>query len=169
MRVDLLIRGAEALEADALNPKGVRFDLGVWATPWNRRTKMVTPAKTRTEAKQLKVSCGTAACAMGFFCLAKTFKDEGLTHRVLNVIAGFQIEPVLMKPEVGYRLEGFDAAASLFDIGNRVAEHIFSARFYTTGMVAGASAELAVARRMRLLAAGIDYKLMPDFPVLASY
>ena len=159
--VDLLIRGAEALEADAANPKGVRFDLELWGAPFDSTIGEATGTEDPGDLKTLKVNCGTTACAMGFFCVAKTFKKEGLIYDTTNFGGdNYQIIPWLKKKD-GDEHSGFHAAQYLFDITFREACHLFQSDHYVTAQ--GAEAELAVAKRMRQVAAGENYQIDPSF------
>lgn len=153
MRVDLLIRGAKLLEADAVKKDGVRFDLGTWASPYD------TSQHNKIFDTQNKppLSCDTKACAMGLFCLSGAFKKEGLSYelegRAVGYVCGYVLSPTYVNGDVG-----FAAAAALFDISYNDAETLFSAESYDN--TRGAEAELAVAERMRQLAAGEN--IFPD-------
>ena len=61
MKADLLIRGAELLEADAAKGDGVRFDLGTWASPYEDNLYNTRGFAT---AEKPPLSCDTKACLL---------------------------------------------------------------------------------------------------------
>src|SRR5690242_6105997 len=111
MRADLLIRGAELLEADPAKGDGVRFDLATWAAPYDE----ADPKKFKfdTEPERVPINCYTRACAMGLFCLSDAFKNEGLGYSLEERAAGYELVPTL-----GHNY-GYYAARTLFGISFR--------------------------------------------------
>lgn len=73
-----LMRLHDLLVADAANPEGVRFDLGVWAVPFveNEEEDEADPNWVP------RVSCGTAACAVGLACVSGEFAKDGLVGQM---------------------------------------------------------------------------------------
>jgi len=152
MREDLLLRGANLLEEDALNPEGIKFNLGTWAAD----AKIDLAAGYRTpDARQfdyhedqvVPVNCGTQACAFGLFAISGAFKDEGLSYAIYDG----KLQPVLKVGSQTYL--NWDAVAILFDIGQEKGWQLFSADFYDQDLRKGAAAEIAVATRMREMVA----------------
>jgi hypothetical protein len=68
--------------------------------------------------------CGTTACAVGHACVTPAFKDQGL-HLHRN--AHGKMTPAF-DGEIGW-----DAVCEFFEIGDRNAEHLFSANRYISG------------------------------------
>jgi|SRR5882672_5514193 len=153
MRADLLLRGAEALEADAANPEGIKFDLGTWAA--DARIDLVhsylTPEIRKkyqyTQGEVIPVNCGTQACAFGLFALSGAFKEEGLSY----IIVAGTLRPILKRGQQTF-LE-WDAVNELFNIDDGQSQRLFSAANYDQDQRQGATAELAVAARIRRLIA----------------
>lgn len=152
MRADLLTRGAELLEADAAKGDGVRFDLSTWASPYEDN-----PFNTRgfNTNEKPSLNCNTKACAMGLFCLSGAFEKEGLSY---DLDPRFDGSYTLNPSYDGW--DGYTAAAELFDISHDEAERLFSPAEYDE--TKGAKAELAVAARMRALAAGENILVDPE-------
>lgn len=154
MRTDLLLRLADLLEADAANPKGVKFALDAWAQdarhedpgfhslPWAK----VMALKYDMDIQIIPVDCNTAACAMGLAAISGAFLEEGLTWKINS----YYTKGVLI-PCFG-EAQGFDAARALFDISKVAAEQLFDATHYE--VIKGVDAELEVASRLRGLVAG---------------
>lgn len=131
-----LLKLADLLEADAKNPKGIKFDLGTWA---------------QTKGDEVSVSCGTSACAMGLAALSGAFVRAGLTYEVEEAPewTGARFAVVVRH---GEHADCY-AAASLFDIDSDVAEWLFLPDWYE-GAVTGKRGELKVAKRIRDFVAG---------------
>lgn len=149
MRKDLLIKGAEVLEADAVNPEGIKFNLSTWAS--DARIDLATAysdPSTRQyyykDAEVVPVNCGTQACAMGLFAISETFKDEGLSYETV----GGKLRPILKQGILTYR--DWEAVTHLFDINTSDSWRLFSSEYYDRRT--GAPAEMEVAARMRHLA-----------------
>lgn len=152
MRDDLLLKGAELLEADAANPEGIKFDLGTWAA--DARIDLPTAYRTANarqfdyqDEQKIPLNCGTQACAFGLFAINGAFKDEGLSY----TISSGKLRPVLKVGRFTYL--DWDAVTNLFDIGTGDAWRLFSAEYYPGDQRQGAAAELAVAGRIRSLVA----------------
>jgi hypothetical protein len=131
MHSDRLLKLAELLEADAANPVGIQFDLGVWGEA--------------DSDQPVSLSCGTQACAMGLAVLSGAFEQYGLLNGA-NV-------PYLIIPEMvaipGFTNPvGFAAAERLFGILYDDAVRLFSPDYYA-GVTVGAEGELVVASRIR--------------------
>jgi len=154
MRADLLLRGAEVLEADALNPEGIKFDLGTWAA--DARINLVNgyldPTTKKYKYKDneiVPVNCGTQACAFGLFALSEAFKEEGLGYKII----GGTLRPMLKKGDGEFF--DWDAVNLLFDLDDGQSQRLFSAANYDQDQRQGATGELAVAARIRQLIANI--------------
>lgn len=117
---------ADALEADAANENGMRFDLGCWLMAQEHFTDEELPPR----------SCGTIGCAMGLACLLPEFQALGLKVRPSGA------------PWYRDKSE-FDAAASFFDIPRGDATFLFSGDRYEDLPTREAAGELAVANRIR--------------------
>jgi len=131
MHADRLIKLAELLEADAINPKGIKFDLGVWGE-----------AET---GSAVSLSCGTHACAMGLAVLSGAFDEFGLFNRGRSGDDTSLIIPAIMGKD--FMVTGYQAAGKLFEILHGEACHLFSPDSYD--LTKGADAELDVATRIR--------------------
>ena len=80
MHVERLQRLAALLRKDADDPKGVKFDLGVWAAPSEDYQKSRGGHYFPHNAvEKIEVSCGTTACALGLAAISGEFKADGLT------------------------------------------------------------------------------------------
>lgn len=137
-----LLKLADLLEEDAANKKGVKFDLGSWATP--------SEGMTFANTKEVPVDCNTSACAMGLACISGAFKREGLTYEFdySHIYGGHILEP---NHEGNI---GFAAARSLFDINDADSYFLFDPDEYPTSKTKGAAGERFVARRIRDFVAG---------------
>lgn len=138
-----LLKLADLLEADAANKKGVKFDLGEWATKAGGRG-------FDSKDEPVPVSCHTSACAMGLAAISGAFKRAGLSYEF--TYSSWHSSYVLVPTFDGEG--GFDAASKLFDIDWNTARHLFDPQYYRK--TKGAVAERAVARRIRKLVAGGD-------------
>lgn len=150
MREDLLLKGAELLEADAVNPEGIKFNLGTWAA--DARIDLGTAYRNASqyeykEDAAIPVNCETQGCAFGLFAVSGTFKDEGLSY----TISAGKLRPVLKQGR--FTFLDWEAVVTLFDIGIGDAWRLFSAEYYPGDQRKGATAELAVAGRIRSLVA----------------
>jgi len=136
MNKERLLKLADLLEADAKNPKGVKFDLSEWGEAVDPKTP---------------VNCGTSACAVGLACISGAFKKEGLGY---EVVEGKEWDD-LDKPSAIYtinptykKMSGWDAVAKFFGIGYADAEYLFSSYEYNS-IPKGAKGERTVAKRIR--------------------
>lgn len=141
MRKELLLRLADLLEADAANPNGVKFNLDNWAQ--DARFDPLQVLYDPVNTTEIPLDCRTAACAIGFAALSGAFKDEGLAWKISG--SGYLIPTFKVRNR--HDDEGFDAAASLFEINYRQAEYLFAPDCYVP--TKGRGAELAVADRIR--------------------
>lgn len=148
-----LLKLADLLEADAANPKGVKFDLDTWASDarmidlkWDN--DLIESLKYDPNTKIIPVSCQTAACAMGLAAISGAFKDEGLSWRINS--DGWLV-PTFNETE------SFTAAEEFFDLdGYGEAEYLFSSDRYPHADRKGQQGELAVAKRIREFVANDD-------------
>jgi hypothetical protein len=137
MNKERLLKLADLLEADAANPIGLKFDLGVWGT-----TEPDDFHDDAPPAPPVSISCGTSACAMGLAVLSGAFADAGLFN---GSFSKSRIVPEMRASGAC----GFDAAAELFDIDETSANHLFDAACYPRGKRTGAEGERDVAARIR--------------------
>lgn len=149
MKKARLLKLAGLLEADAADPKGIKFDLRTWG---------------RSADEAIPVSCGTKACAMGLAALSGAFKGAGLTWTI-NENDGCGDEGCAICSGTDRRIEifcggeeGFGAAAKLFGISDDIAAWLFSSYGYKTLDSKGKRGELAVAARIRGL---VDGSVLP--------
>lgn len=141
MNKNRLLRLAELLEADAVQPNGIKFDLNVWAVPdgFDNLASDHGPYSERT--KIIPVDCGTVACAMGLAAISGVFKDEGLTYTIESNGS--------LYPEYD-NAQGFGAAAKFFEIRYSDATMLFSRDGYSEYMnMRGAVGERVVAAIIR--------------------
>jgi hypothetical protein len=127
-----LLKLAELLEADAENKKGIKF----YFFEWGRVTNHSNP-----------VSCGTQACALGLAAISGAFKHAGLSYRLKS--GDSRIDFTWNGRGIDYAA----AASKTFDISKRAADFLFTNGFDLPA-IAGASAERAVAKRIRDFVAG---------------
>ncbi len=140
-----LLKLADLLEADAKNKKGVQFDLGTWASPagdeWKRQWD--------TKENEIRVDCGTTACAVGLACISGAFARSGLTYTYKKAwVGGFHLVP---------KFNGstqFPAVQKFFGVAEREAMFLFSAEKYPNSKIKGAAGERYVAKRIRDFVAG---------------
>ena len=124
-----LLKLADLLEADAANPKGVKFDLSEWGT---------------SQTKRAKIGCGTTACAVGLACISGAFKEDGLGFDIDKTDpAVYEICPRFAGSYGFYAIEGF------FDIDDLTARRLFSMHSYEQKEQKGQEGERAVAKRIR--------------------
>lgn len=138
---DRLNKLADLLDADAANKKGIRFNLGLLAF---------------VDKKDDPLSCGTQACAIGLAALSGKFNRAGMrvimdSHSPTNSIT------------IGYTKTGGDkdirweweaAAKGVFGLTLGEVQWLFTEGAYAYTGRMGASAERAVAARLRRMAAG---------------
>lgn len=162
----LLQKLEDLLRADAVNPTGVKFDLGMWAEPNEEAPEELVDPATLQSSKDLDwkidakvpVSCGTTACAFGLGAISGTFANEGLRYEV----DGGTLVPVINDMN-GMRRVGFAAARVLFNISEEDAEYLFDPSKYDGDTPEGAHGEIRVADRIKAFSAGKVCSDHPDF------
>lgn len=137
MHKERLLKLAALLEADAENPKGVKFDLSRWGYQPDL-PEDVTP-------DHVPASCGTTACAIGLACTSGAFKEEGFTGRLYSRADG---EGNNIVPAYDGKL-AFDAVSLFFELTHGQAHRLFTDGAYAIADRQGAIGERAVARRIR--------------------
>jgi len=139
---EMLSRLAALLEQNAKNKKGMRFDLGVWASAHGDC--------------ELGLDCRTTGCAMGLAALSGEFPDLVIeeedcffdnSHRGTMATIRYRGE-----------LEGIRAAAALFEISEVEAGWLFLEDDYLLNDLPtkGAKGERVVADRIRKFIAGTE-------------
>lgn len=119
---------AEALEKNARDPNGMRFDLSVWIDGYDDGDNL--PSRSQDYA----LDCGTVGCAVGLAMLLPEFRAEGLM--IVNISPFFE------------NRSQWSAVAKFFGVSIEEAQHLFSVNAYD-GPTRGADAEFAVAKRLR--------------------
>jgi len=159
MRKDLLLRLAAALEMDAANPTGIKFDIGTWAAKdgYNADADYDTniPYLFKSETETVPVDCGTVACAVGFAAISGIFKDEGLTYKLKSAEGAYYLTPYFNG------LDNFEAVGDFFEIDRWAVYHLFTGEGYeekydNRRLPVGAEGELAVAKQIREFVAAAD-------------
>lgn len=152
MNVERLTHLRDLLRADAANPQGVRFDLGVWASPraGDPSYRLASdPIYITHELRDVEVvnaptmSCDTFACALGLACLDPVFQAQGLRFTVSPRGNG---QSAWMIPTFGTD-DTFAAGAAFFDIDIDDSEYLFDPSCYD-GTPKEAEGELFVAQRV---------------------
>lgn len=135
-----LLKLADLLEADAKNKKGVKFNLHI-----------VGYVDGVPDDENVKLDCGTSACAMGLAAMSGAFKREGLSYKVTEGWMN-NIEPTFN----GRALMYDTAAMRVFDIKRREANFLFTPSSYECDydQLKGAKGERLVAKRIRNFVAG---------------
>jgi len=133
MNVDRLQHLSGLLRKDAADPTGVKFDLSSWAS-------------TREHNETPKMSCGTAACAIGVACLSKEFEDEGFSYE----ISSYRYPEINITPKFKHSI-GWFAVRNFFELDRFECAWLFYDSNYT--ITTGAEAELEVANRIDQLIA----------------
>ena len=136
-----LLKLADLLEENAANRKGAKFDIGDWGS---------------SSSKEMTMTCGTQACALGLAAISGVFKKQGLsyhTHKFLYYdkhhcpsVPNIHIDVIFTRKD-GTKIFGFQAAEDLFDIDTAASFWLFSG----DGLKhqTGAKAERAAAKRIR--------------------
>lgn len=147
MYEDRLERLAKLLEVNAGNQKGVRFDMGFWASPISTS---LFDGNWADKVEVVPMNCNTIACAMGLAAISGEFKAEGLTYEFVESLfgGGFILVPKFENKG------GFKAAEMLFDINPEDADYLFDPSSYDDYPSKGAEGELFVAKRIREFIAG---------------
>lgn len=162
MHVENLLKLADLLEADALNEKGVKFDLCYWAAPAVGDASIGSELFPTNDAA-IPIDCNTRACAMGLAVISGAFADQGL-HAYYNLAhnGGYRMVPAMPGPHSDTPLQDFEAAEKLFDLDRSDVGYLFDPDYYDN--TRGAEAELTVARRIRDLTNNvIDKTVHPDY------
>lgn len=136
MNKENLLKLADMLEADAANPTGLKFDLGV-----------IVELDTLPVSADYKIpmSCGTSACAMGLAMLSGQFEKLGyIIRRLQDEVDIAEIDPTWDGKIVTF----VHAAKQLFEITDEQAVWMFSPDYYDR-TPQGAEGELRVAQRIR--------------------
>lgn len=123
--------------ADAKKSDGIRFDLGTVGRP--------SEAPAFKSKDDVKLACGTTACAMGLAAISGEFKN--LSFEISNQ---FFVNITVRDEVVDYDI----AATKIFGIGKRAANYLFTPANYPDDIRAGAYAERFVANRIRRFVAG---------------
>lgn len=138
-----MLKLAGLLEADAADPKGVKFDMETWGLG---------------KSEKLALSCGTQVCAMGLAALSGVFKSAGLRWSIDRTEVDDCGDPACTGcgPNRLYTMEiecngadGLEAAEELFGIDEIVAGFLFYPESYKKTQRKGKAAKLAVAKRIR--------------------
>jgi hypothetical protein len=145
MHKERLLKLADLLEADAANPKGVKFDLAVWAAPAGKAREFKNGKPT--------LGCDTAACAVGLACLSGAFKRAGLTYELKDRCEWDRESKEHITPLFNGTY-GMRAVSLLFNIEEYEADWLFLPDEYLSRQRKGARGELAVAARIRAFVAG---------------
>lgn len=153
MNKDRLTRMVDLLKRDAANPKGVKFDLGIWAAPARHG---VTRWGGIPDGEPLVVatSCGTKACAFGLAAISGEFAEDGLNYKFGPEVNGTRMLVPTFEGE-----ECFGAAATFFDIKYNDASYLFDPESYEE-TPREAEGELFVAQRISDF---IDGKIDHDY------
>ncbi len=134
-----ILKLADILEADAKSKKGVKFNLGV----------VVHTDTPNDLGGEVRLDCGTQACAMGLAALSGEFERAGLTY----LVRGHAIEMIFKG-----QMMSFDfAAKALFGIKDHEVDFLFTPEGYNEKLgndYRGAKAERVVAKRIRDFATG---------------
>lgn len=135
-----LLKLAELLEADARNKSGLKFDMDMWG---------------ESQTKDMKVTCGTTACAMGLAALSGTFKRAGLQVRVQEY--GHDANHIFWL-DIGFKgsfASPLESASQLFDLTYAEASWLFISDDYPdNASMKGAAGERTVAKRIKRFVAG---------------
>lgn len=143
MNKDRLLRLADLLEANANNPTGAKFDLGVWAAKDGYGSDLtfeeIKDFRIGEGVDVVPVDCGTVVCAVGLAAISGVFKDEGLGWK----ISASELVPTFEDHD------GFDAVNEFFDLTYDQSEFLFSGHNYELNERKGKVGELAVTERIR--------------------
>ena len=136
MQKQRLLKLADLLEADANNPKGMKFDL--------RPIAIKADGREFSPGDVPKLDCGTVGCALGLAAISGAFKDKGFS---------FYINEFGFWPKYKGRAAR-EAAESFFGIDGNESCWLFIATSYPRHKRDGKAGELAVAKRIRDFVAG---------------
>ncbi len=155
MNKDRIQRFIDLLKADAANPKGVKFDMGVWTHPEGAVSRRDVPVGT----KEVKVDCGTHACALGLAAISGVFKDDGLSFRVWTERPDDSVGMLI--PTFG-TLQEYEAGAAFLGITQQDANVLFDNNYYPYEKTRGADAELEVVKRLEYL---LEHHSLASYPI----
>jgi hypothetical protein len=149
-----LLKLASMLEADAKNPKGLKFDLDYIGVKdgFGFVSDFVSYTDGYEKDFDPGLNCQTTGCAMGLAAMSGEFKRAGLSYRV----DGIWISPTIYGRESGY----ISAAKRIFGVTEDEAEYLFSPDYYPQNKINGAKAERLVVRRIRSVVAGTHLRDM---------
>lgn len=150
MNANRLNRLADLLIKDAANPQGVKFNMNKWAGDDVRDTRESYPIEGDV---QIKVDCGTQACAFGLAAISGEFKSDGLGFKIEE--AGWYGGFGMLVPTYGDLIE-YNAAMAFFGLTNAQASFLFGPENYPYLKQTGAKAELEVVNRIKFLLNGND-------------
>lgn len=136
-----LLKLADLLEADARKKRGIKFDLGV----------VVNVGKVGPN-KEVKLDCGTTACAMGLAAISGAFARQGLSYKVESDEL-WPSDATIFTTINGRKREYDRAAMKVFDITFKQATFLFTPSTYEN-TPRGAAGERFVAQRIRNFVAG---------------
>lgn len=165
MNTERLRQLANLLHADAANPNGVKFDLGVWASPGDpTKTDEATSYKfdeplpdldlahfDGAKVKPIQVSCNTFACALGLAALDPEFQKQGLSYTFLHGHRDVWVGNMI--PTFDGEM-GWDAGAKFFGITVDDSRYFFDPDCYAS-TPREAEGELFVAQRVENFIDGI--------------
>lgn len=135
-----LLKLAKMLLEDAKNQEGIRFDLGVVGKP--------SLGKDFNGPADVKLDCGTTACAMGLAAISGAFKKDGLSFSISDMCS-------MINTKFKGRVVDYDIAAKkLFGLSQEQANYLFSPWTYPYNARSGASAERRVVRRINSVVGG---------------
>jgi hypothetical protein len=150
MNIDRMTRLGNLLERDAVNPKGVSFNLRSWASNPKKPVRQAFPLTGKPE---IKVDCGTQACAFGLAAISGEFAADGLGYRIVPGDAWLINEYGMLQPTYEDLVE-YDAAKAFFGLTSNEAMFLFDPWEYPAGLKTGALAELEVVKRINYLIGG---------------
>lgn len=137
MNKERLLMLADALDKDAGLARGIKFDLGVWLS--------------RDRPGRYGHSCGTTGCAIGLALVLPAFNKLGFVPEREETTTSdiHTTRPKYVDPSTGRISANWQAVERFFDLTNQDAEWLFTAEAYKDEPTEGATAELAVAKRIR--------------------
>lgn len=165
MNVERLRQLASLLRADAANPTGVKFDLGVWAAPGDPTQdgstthyefdqplpKQDVTSLDGAKVKPIPMTCNTFACALGLAAIYPEFQKQGLNYTFLYGGPDAMIGAMIPTFEGD---TGWNAGAKFFDIAQDDSRYFFDPDCYDS-VPREAEGELFVAQRIENFIDGI--------------
>lgn len=138
-----LLKLAALLEADAKNKKGIKFDITTVGRPSNLD-------KEFRSVEDVKLDCGTIACAMGLAAISGKFKKQGLDYKL--PLDGWNDQ---IYTKWNGRRKGYDRiAVLLFGITHDQANYLFTPWTYPITKRIGSVGEREVIRRIKRVVKG---------------